>query len=67
MIITEEWLTINKTKAGGYTKAQLTLVGVDWPPIHGWKKAIIGTELNEENKITFEQLAQQNRKKNDSN
>jgi hypothetical protein len=58
MIITDEWLVNNKTKAGGYTKTQLALVGVDWPPVHGWKKTVIGTELSEENKKTFEQLSQ---------
>ena len=59
MMITDKWLTDNKTKAGGYTKSQLALIGVKWPPVSGWKKSVINTEISEEIKTTFEQISQQ--------
>ena len=59
MIITDEWLIENSTKSGGYTKSQLALIGVQWPPEQGWKNIVIDTEITEENKIAFEQISQQ--------
>ena len=54
MKITDEWLKKNKTKNGGYTKLQLNLIGIPWPPIHGWKKLVIGKEISLEKKKAFE-------------
>jgi hypothetical protein len=31
-------IEIAKTKNGGYTKKQLEIIGVDWPPKKGWKR-----------------------------
>ncbi|MCG9736967.1 GIY-YIG nuclease family protein [Shewanella insulae] len=43
--LTEERLTKAKTAKGGYNKAQLQVIGVDWPPIAGWKKSLIGKRI----------------------
>jgi hypothetical protein len=42
-ILTKDFLNFNKTPKGGYTKAQLRLIGVAWPPEKGWQARIIGT------------------------
>lgn len=55
--ITNRWLLEHRTKNGGYTKPQLALIGVDWPPVHGWKEKVIGTPLDNESRMTFEWLA----------
>jgi hypothetical protein len=36
------------TDAGGYTRAQLNLLNVEWPPVHGWKERLIDTEITDE-------------------
>jgi len=37
-IVTEDWITRNTTKRGGYKAAQLKAIGVSWPPAGGWKQ-----------------------------
>lgn len=56
MRITNEWLIANRTKAGGYTKRQLALLGVEWPPRTGWKRAVIGREINDERRLEIERI-----------
>ncbi len=34
-----------KSINGGYSKHQLELLGIDWPPKKGWKKQIIGKQI----------------------
>ncbi|CAG9269835.1 hypothetical protein [Paraburkholderia caribensis] len=46
MKITDEWMRAHATRNGGYTKKQLELAGVTWPPITGWKKEISGREVD---------------------
>ena len=58
MKITNKWLVDNKTKNGGYTKLQLSLIGIPWPPIHGWKKNVIGKEISNDKKQAFEFVSQ---------
>lgn len=57
MKITNEWIRANTTRNGGYTKKQLELVGVAWPPITGWKKEISGREIDEAVAAEFEAIA----------
>ena len=59
MKITPEWLKENRTKNGGYTKAQILLLGIKWPPKHGWLKAIIGDEISDDAAREFERIAKQ--------
>lgn len=58
MKITNQWLMKNRTKHGGYTKLQLHLIGVAWPPLHGWKDSVIGKEITEDKKKAFEFVSQ---------
>jgi len=57
VIVTDEWLTKNMTLAGGYTKRQLALLNVSWPPARGWKRWVIGKPVNEVAAREFELLA----------
>lgn len=46
-IITEEVLARGQSAAGGWTRAQLTALGVAWPPASGWKARVIGMEISQ--------------------
>ncbi len=45
MVITEEVLESVKSLRGGYTRAILNVLGVAWPPRHGWRKRLVGTTV----------------------
>lgn len=53
MKVTQEFLDKHKTKRGAYTKAQLELIGVSWPPKKGWKEKVIGRELTKQQEKEF--------------
>lgn len=44
-IITKRWLLKCRTPAGGWTKAQLEVLGISWPPMQGWHDTVIGNSL----------------------
>jgi hypothetical protein len=44
-LITEDLLSLGRSEAGGWTKAQLALLGVPWPPVTGWKKTVLGKQI----------------------
>jgi hypothetical protein len=52
--VTNEWLYNNRTANGGYTKDQLRSIGVEWPPLRGWKWRTIGKHITPQNKEKFE-------------
>ena len=62
-IITNEWLFRHRTKAGGYTKKQLNILGIQWPPIVGWKNALIGKYIDITKAKEFETIANKTNKK----
>lgn len=43
--ITDQWLMDNRTDGGGWTREQLAVLGVSWPPKSGWKDRVIGTQI----------------------
>jgi hypothetical protein len=47
MIITQACLDYWKTARGGFTRAQLNILGLDWPPLPNWKETILGKEIDE--------------------
>ncbi|HHG3258807.1 TPA: GIY-YIG nuclease family protein [Vibrio parahaemolyticus] len=51
--LTDERLTKAKTPKGGYCKAQLQVLGIDWPAPKGWKKDITGTKVTLRRFIAF--------------
>ena len=44
-IITEELIKSYETEKGGYLQKDLKMLGVEWPPLKGWKSRIIGNEV----------------------
>lgn len=54
MLITKTWLQAYRTEKGGWTKAQLACLDVEWPPRHGWMKRVVGEVLSEEQARVFE-------------
>ena len=69
MQITDQWLMDNRTKAGAWTRAQLAVIGVDWPPVHGWKQKVIGQVISESPASAFVSAADirsKRTKKNDA-
>ena len=53
-IITKEWIDINKTVNGGYTRLQAQALGLTWPLTKGWKRNIVGATITLEQKVTVE-------------
>jgi hypothetical protein len=43
--VNKEVLAMAQTRNGGYTRAQLTAIGVPWPPPRRWKTAVIGRRI----------------------
>jgi hypothetical protein len=69
MQITDQWLMDNRTKAGAWTRAQLAVIGIDWPPYHGWKQKVIGQVISEQTASAFvsaANLRSKRTKKNDA-
>jgi hypothetical protein len=52
--VTDEWLKAYGTDADSWNKKQLEALGITWPPRKGWKRAMIGTEITEQQKLRFE-------------
>lgn len=44
--VNRELLALVATRNGGYTKAQLSALGVAWPPPRGWKKSVVGRGID---------------------
>ena len=55
-IITDKWLVENATPPSNgtaWTKAQLAVIGVNWPPKNGWKKRVVGKKISVEDALRF--------------
>lgn len=48
MILTRTILHSAGTVGVGFNRAQLSLLGVSWPPQKGWLSRLVGTEVPEE-------------------
>ena len=46
--VTKEWLDLNRSGNGAWTKAQMEALGVNWPPQKGWRKKVVGTMITDE-------------------
>lgn len=40
--VTQRLIENGKSGAGGWTRAQLEIIGVKWPPKHGWRRRVDG-------------------------
>lgn len=45
MRLTAEDIEAGRSSNGGWSRAQVELLGVEWPLVSGWKKALIGKEV----------------------
>ncbi|MCB9616107.1 MAG: hypothetical protein H6722_27030 [Sandaracinus sp.] len=45
--VTKELIEAGRSDAGGWTREQLALIGVSWPPPKDWKRAAIGKQITE--------------------
>jgi hypothetical protein len=54
MITTEEYINKFRTRKRSFTKAQVLALGLEWPLKKGWKKAMVGLEITEEQQKIFE-------------
>ncbi len=60
--LTNELIEQGSTSAltGSWTKVQLALIGVSWPPEKGWKQYVIGREFSEETIARFTSIGKGN-------
>lgn len=56
MRITKEWIFDNRTDKGGWTRAQLSAVGVEWPARSGWIDRLVGQTISDEIAKKFERV-----------
>lgn len=47
MKVTAEFIEQGKSQRGGWSKRQLAILGVQWPPQPGWKQRAIGREITQ--------------------
>jgi 5-methylcytosine-specific restriction endonuclease McrA len=52
--VTAEWIEQFKTPRGGFCAAQVKAIGVDWPLVSGWKARVVGSQISDEQRRTFE-------------
>lgn len=53
MLITESFVKQCQTERGGWTKDQLEVLGVKWPPKNGWIDSVCGMEISSETAQAF--------------
>ena len=56
MQITAELLERGKSDRGGWTREQLHIVGVDWPPRPGWQSKVVGKQISGDHACRFVSL-----------
>ena len=53
VLVTREFIMQGRSERGGWTKDQLALLGVTWPPEAGWIQRVVGTEISAEAAAAF--------------
>lgn len=53
VVLTSGMIDAAKTARGGYTKQQLSAVGVSWPPQSGWKESLAGKTVSKDSYDDF--------------
>lgn len=46
MKISDHLIKSGQSAKGGWTRKQLQLLGVEWPPKQGWRRRVIGREID---------------------
>ena len=55
-VVTQKWIKAFQNGNGGWNRAQLECIGVEWPPVHGWIRRAEGKLIDEAQKARFELL-----------
>lgn len=55
--VTPDLIAAGASVANGYTRRQVELLGLGWPPPRGWKRSIVGTSVSREAATEFVRLA----------
>lgn len=58
MKLTREMIFEGQTPRGAWNRNQLEIIGVPWPPIHGWIDRAIGQEISPAQFEKFKSLGQ---------
>ena len=51
--ITNTWLHQHCSRGSAWTAAQFKVLGIAWPPQHGWKRGVLGREISDETAEAF--------------
>jgi len=54
MIVTRDWIMDNRSVRGGWTKDQLSAIGISWPPPKGWLGFAVGGIITKSAQHRFE-------------
>lgn len=54
--VTEDWIKAYQSGNGGWNRAQLACIAVEWPPRSGWVKRAVGRQISDESRRQFEML-----------
>ncbi len=46
MKVTRDIIEAGQSSNGGWSQEQLRQIGVDWPPVKGWKDQVIGSDFS---------------------
>jgi len=52
--VTRDWIFKNQTKRKAWTRRQLAILAVSWPPPRGWMYHAKGRIIDESDRVTFE-------------
>jgi hypothetical protein len=61
--VTRAWVHAHKSAKGGWTREQLKLLGVNWPPPVGWIDQVEGKTITDKAKAKFEEIGRGGKKK----
>lgn len=54
--VQQQWIQQHATAHGGYTRRQLAILGVGWPPAPGWQVAAVGRQISDAARAAFEAM-----------
>lgn len=62
MKLTREMIDAGKSEGGAWNAPQFALLGISWPPLHGWPARVIGNEISDADYAQFLALTGAKRK-----
>jgi 5-methylcytosine-specific restriction endonuclease McrA len=52
--VTRDWIMAHRSESGGWTKLQLKVIQVSWPPTRGWMDKACALTISAQAKLAFE-------------